>query len=1424
MTFIDGNGVKRCIAWFMSFLMLVQLPLLYAAEAGRVFKTAGRSLPVSQQTKTPLSSSTLKDKPLTKIPQKKNHKNKEHKKSAHPKKLLTAGHGGASSIVSNSFNFSSMYSGHVDSRTGSYSFSATLGKVFGNGGFGPNFNYSIHYSTSNVKNSGYGYGWSDSLSRYNKHTHMLSLSTGGSYRIIWGHKKNRLVPTIRYYKLDNLHLIGPTGHYLLIAVHKDGSREYFNQYGYLARIENPRGNSLTFHYVLPYNTGKLDSITEDAAENSAIPSANTQKGKIMLKVDYGHDGITVKSLRANGKMKQVKVVIDGSHLQHIDFNGGHTFVHFHYMDVLDFSNLIDWVKSSTGTNEKLQYITLNVPTGGPVSHLYAVKTYTKNPGHGQPVVHYAYHYGGGNGHNYLGYADGVSFRADVDNLYLHNDRYTYQSTTSSLPGLREVSTYNKYHLTLSQKQYDKITGQLVSELDYTYPNWHGKNTTIQSLPDNYSLATSATTVAYNDVSGAIAGKKTTISYQYDKQGNPLSKTMPDGSKQQDTYGPADSNGFINYPVESMTYPAEPAGTPKVTPNKRDMTYTTLASLDPTLGKILTLPLAVKAFYQDAQGHWIATATKSYTYDTSPASPSYGMPVSEDVSVAGDASKGSKTKITYAYNQSLTINGVAYPVNLLTTQIFSPSGALGPKQQVYTSNLTGKTLMKVDALGNKTVYLRDVLGRTVQVIADYGQPDQASVHYTYRSDGVENSLITTAVNGYQSKVTFDGMGRKLTTQVEHVNAEGKGIPSKWDTLSSTLYNTSGFALKKTTYDSDDQGHAWHHTSTYHYDELNRRTSVSDNFGHAKVMGHDVTGPFMFNYSLSSSNKQAMTGSLCTIDTSQGLAPHGCTVKHLTVSHYNINGKVDAKYMFSMDPEITKNGAPVYTGSLKTELQAHLTSDMGAGRAFNKAWLIGWLRRAIAAKAYYTVSTTEYDGYHRVIKSVNTDGYPTRFVYDAKGNLVQKVLASGHTQSYQYDAVGNLTSVGNVIAGKTVALGSRDYNYAGDLIKSTSVEGSVDGSSWTYHYNNNNQLTSYTTPNGYTINNTYDHDGRILSRSVSGKTQETVNDRYDSVTGWLLSAQDKTGTTHYHYADNGRLLSVSHDQTDAVQGQATPVYTASFTYTVAGRALKKVDVAKNVTAYVYDSQGRLSTVNYNGKPLTHYTYAVSGEMQRSVRGPVSSEYTYNTLGQLSDYQTQVMNDQGKQIATLNYAFSYAPDGNLLVRKKSGSSGTATEHYAYDAVDNLQDYLCEGAACPKDQIGNTINSQHYSFDDWNNISSVVTQFSGSKGPGSNTTTYQFDSTDPIRLTGYTNSDSAYGNSSHITYDKDGNMTTGEKNNTLTYTPFDQVASATQEEGEGKSEGVVHYEYNGGHVQVAETAPGQSPMYFDYVGGTAECHGAGW
>ena len=99
--------------------------------------------------------------------------------SGHKKKTaqrLGAGKGG---ITSNAFNFSSMYSGHVDGRTGTYSFNASLGKVYGNGGFGPNYTYGLQYSSSNRGNSGYGFGWGVSLSHYNKTTQNIKLFIRG---------------------------------------------------------------------------------------------------------------------------------------------------------------------------------------------------------------------------------------------------------------------------------------------------------------------------------------------------------------------------------------------------------------------------------------------------------------------------------------------------------------------------------------------------------------------------------------------------------------------------------------------------------------------------------------------------------------------------------------------------------------------------------------------------------------------------------------------------------------------------------------------------------------------------------------------------------------------------------------------------------------------------------------------------------------------------------------------------------------------------------------------------------------------------------------------------------------------------------------------------------------------------------------------
>ena len=164
-------------------------------------------------------------------------------------------------------------------------------------------------------------------------------------------------------------------------------------------------------------------------------------------------------------------------------------------------------------------------------------------------------------------------------------------------------------------------------------------------------------------------------------------------------------------------------------------------------------------------------------------------------------------------------------------------------------------------------------------------------------------------------------------------------------------------------------------------------------------------------------------------------------------------------------------------------------------------------------------------------------------------------------------------------------------------------------------------------------------------------------------------------------------------------------------------------------------------------------------------------------------------------------------MIKRVRTSNQGNTTENYQYDSINNLLNYACSGALCPKDNLGNRINSQKYTFDIWNNIKTVSTSVtSKAKGIQSNITTYQFDANDPIHLLRYTNSNPAYDQSATIEYDKDGNIITNEHNQKITYTPFDQMDSVDTQSG------IVHYQYNGANVQVSELAPGQEPIYFEY------------
>ncbi len=1306
-------------------------------------------------------------------------------------KAFTAGHtaGGQSTITSNAFNFSSMYSGSVDGRTGAYSFNASLGKVYGNGGFGPNYNYGLHYSSSSQKNSGYGFGWSGTLSHYDKETKMLQLSTGGNYMLTWSSN----IPSIKYHKLDTVHLRGdPSGKYLLIVTHKDGSEEFFNSDGNVVRLENARGDSLYFHYTGVQTAVLLGSITDDS-------------GKTLLNVDYANTGIQVHSLQADGSMNTVKVVISNADLQNILFADGKTQVAFKYAEISGVSGLISNINYSTGASEVLQYTTIPVPTGGPVLQLHVVKSHFVTPGFNQPMLRTDYTYGLGNGHNFSGYAAGIVYQHDVDNLYMRPDNYTYQTQVTNNDGSSAITTYNKYHLILKQKLYSPGSHKLISEVDYQYPNW--LNSTISSLPANYSLATKITTKAYGatsvDTQGlggqTLAPVEHSSSYEYDNQGNVLKTTKEDGTIITNQYAPADANGFVNNIITQTTTPATLPGTPAVLPTQTKISWQTLPSKDKAMPVGVTLPASSSTLYQKTPDVWTAGLTESFTFHHLQTQPDYGMPSAMVLTNVASTADSLSKSITYSDNQQLTLWGKQFPVNIKSAQITAVTGGITtPVVKTYTSMVTGQTLMSVDALGNKTAYAYDALGRVIKVVADYGTSHQLVVSYAYQSDAGGNSVTVTAPNGYQVRKTYDGAGRALTTQAEQVNSQGKAVPGSWDTVSSQTYNADGKIAQTTAYDTNEVGKLQRFITTYHYDALGRFIGKSNFRGQAGVVGVDALTRRSYSYALLPVDATVSGASLCTVN---GVA-HACQARHLSVSQTDARGDKVATYLFSLDPAISNDkGQPLYTGDLKSELQAHLSSDIAAGKPFDTVWLQGWLRQAITAKAWYNVGYATYNAAHQVLVATDTDGHVTHFAYDAKGRAISKTLPNGAVQTYHYDSNNNLISVGNATSGKDVTLGQREYNAFNELIKSTDVL----GHSWHYTYNKVGELTDYITPNSAHMHYTYNDWGEVVTQSVVDHPEDKVTLSYDMVTNALISRQDKTGTTDYQYADNGRLLQLSTHTTGAIAGDTLPAFTEDYQYTQAGRPVSVTRQGQQQALYHYDDLGQLSRVDRQGKSLENFTYDLAGRLIQLVKGPVKTAYTYNTLGQLSAYQTGVMqNNHLNQVA--DYQFHYLQDGDLTSRVRSSGGTSTTEQYQYDSINNLLNYTCNGSLCPKDNIGNTIKDQHYTFDEWNNIKTVATDVLSAKGPQTNTTTYHFDSTDPIQLRNYTNSNSAYGQSATLRYDNDGNITTNEHNQFITYTPFDQMASVKTKQG------TVRYLYNGAHVQVKESAPGQAPLYFEY------------
>ena len=308
-----------------------------------------------------------------------------------------------------------------------------------------------------------------------------------------------------------------------------------------------------------------------------------------------------------------------------------------------------------------------------------------------------------------------------------------------------------------------------------------------------------------------------------------------------------------------------------------------------------------------------------------------------------------------------------------------------------------------------------------------------------------------------------------------------------------------------------------------------------------------------------------------------------------------------------------------------------------------------------------STSNYDALNRLIAQIHQ-----QTATDTTDNI---------SSTYQYNDLDQLTTVTDPNGGQT----HYTYNIHGDLLQTDSPDTGITN----YSYDETSNRKSMADARGITVNYQYDALNRLTFINYTDNIHD-VTYTYDSCSngiGKLCQIQDQSGVTQYSYDSWGNRLTESH----LYQGN---------TYT---------------TTYEYDSDNQISSIEY---PTGHYinyirnTLGQTVEIAHELQGIESSlseqeykadgqlsiqtlgnglfnEYIYNLQGQLTDLYLA----NGDQTLWEKY-YTYDANGNLL----DDFQADLIREYEYDGINRLffetkfeNDILSLGIAHELDVNGN-------------------------------------------------------------------------------------------------------------------------------------------
>lgn len=511
----------------------------------------------------------------------------------------------------------------------------------------------------------------------------------------------------------------------------------------------------------------------------------------------------------------------------------------------------------------------------------------------------------------------------------------------------------------------------------------------------------------------------------------------------------------------------------------------------------------------------------------------------------------------------------------STAEYSSNGKYQTKSTDEIDNVTNYTyndstgMISVEETDyNKFEYTYDNFDRIIKVeLKDFDQLVSKN-EYTYENDRLKT--ITAGDTTYE--FIYDEFGN--TKQVKIGNQEI--ITHNYDSNNGNL-NSENFANNQVT--------------SYEYDRFNRLT---------KKQG--TNGSYTYTYN-ADSNVKTIVDTInnntknFTYDLAQRLVKEINSNGFTTEYEYDINNNVNnIKYSLNNNEKNVKYNFDNYNRlNSVVDSNSMWKKQTDTLSRINKNTITNGTSYYETSYDYLNIAGQDKKTTTYVSKITNQNNIPIEYEYYSNGNI--KTIKSGNDiTNYYYDAGNMLTREDNKALNKTITY---TYDFNGNILNkkeyeytTTELFDKTPTATITYEYTNQNwkdQLTNY---NGKVI--TYDEIGNPLT--YSGNTYTWQNGRQ------LAGISNNNQTITYKYNENG------------IRTQKTLNGTVT-NYYLDGTKVIYEQTENNIIYYIYDENGNILGLNYNG---TQYYYIknaqndVIGILNNNLSQVVS--YTYDSWGNI------------------------------------------------------------------------------------------------------------------------------------------------------------------------------------------------------------------